>query len=131
MQKRAKKPTKMSTASWRTEVRRFCDTTSVKGVPKLMRARGPIRRALWTSCVLLGAAMATYQSYILLKVYCDFETSTSVEFINRDASFPDVTICKTNPPPDINVCLCVYYPFLLLFFSDCLIVLQITIPMIE
>ena len=93
----------MSSSPWRTEVRRFCDTCSVKGVPKLMRARGPVRRTLWTSCVLLGAAMATYQSYILLKVYCDFETSTSVEFKKWMDNFPDVTICKTNPPPQIEV----------------------------
>lgn len=53
---------------------------------------------MWLACVIFGTAMGSYQSYVIIKSFMRFETSTSVTYAeSQNLTFPDVTVCKTNP----------------------------------
>ena len=82
----------------RSEFRKFLETSSIKGLPRLIRSRGKCLYLMWIACVLFGTAMGSYQSYVIIQSYLRFETSTSVKYAeSANITFPDVTVCKTNP----------------------------------
>lgn len=87
----------------RDEIKQFCQTTTIKGLPRMIRAEGRYLRAMWAICVMFGSAVALYQIIYILTQFFLFETSTSIEELEKEETiFPDVTICKTNPPPILS-----------------------------
>ncbi len=74
----------------------FCENSSVKGVPKIVRARSAWQRVLWIFAVVLGTVIATYQVYQMLRIYLKFSTTMSMERTKETPPFPDVTVCNLN-----------------------------------
>ena len=83
----------------RTALVTFCQTTSIKGLPKVIRPQAICLRMLWAFCVLFGATMAFYQLTSIFRAYLRYETSTIIMELEKEPPvFPDVTVCKVNPP---------------------------------
>ena len=86
------------------QLRAFLLTTSIKGLPRLAKARHPLFRALWSLCVLLGSAVTLY---LVTRLFLQYEahsvTTTITE--NRDTSlaFPAITLCNLNPLANTNI----------------------------
>ena len=81
-------------------LKQFCQTTSIKGLPRMIKASVWSLRIMWALCVIFGSAVALYQIIYIMKAYFEYETSTTIEELEGEETiFPDVTVCKTNPPP--------------------------------
>lgn len=86
----------------REEVRNFCETLSIKGVPRVMQSEGASLKAFWILSVLTLFCVAGYQAYQLISSYLEFAVVTSfyekpfhpMTFI---PSIPITTICNENP----------------------------------
>ncbi len=78
----------------------FCESTSIKGVGKAVKASTPFLKISWVVCVLFGASMTSYLMYRIISQYVQYQTATSIkEIMGTVPPFPDVTICKINPSP--------------------------------
>ena len=60
------------------ELRRFANSTSVKGVPRLVRADTSAIRLLWTLAVLTFLGVSLNQTYVLVKEYLSYASATQV-----------------------------------------------------
>ena len=81
----------------------FCMTSSLKGLPKLLRAEGKLLRLLWLSGVLLGAVIGLYQAIAILKAFFEYQTNTHISLRqSAQKTFPDVTVCKVNPSTTVG-----------------------------
>ena len=79
-------------------VKTFLETTSVKGVPRMMKSRHVIFRVLWALAVLLGAGIAIYFLVELFRLYYSYKVTMSVkELQEQNLEFPSLTLCNLNP----------------------------------
>ena len=86
-------------------VHRFCQMTSIKGIPRLLRAKSFFMRFIWTISVVGFLCMAMAQVVVLTMEFRQYKTYTSIGevFINvfdpDEAKFysPDITLCNANP----------------------------------
>ena len=78
-------------------LRKFLETTSIKGVPRTLSSRGACFRVLWGSAVILGFLAASYFLFGLFSLYLSNSTTISIHQI-RDGghTFPSVTLCNLN-----------------------------------
>ena len=84
-------------------LRHYGETTSVKGVPKVLKSRRKPLQLLWLLAVLFGGGMAAYQLTSLLIKYFSYLTTTKLQEINKAPEFPDVTVCNLNPLKEMSV----------------------------
>ncbi len=78
----------------------FCESTSIKGVSRAVKASTPFLKISWAVCVLFGASMTCYLMYRIISQYLQYQTATLVKEITAmSAPFPYITICKVNPSP--------------------------------
>ena len=87
-------------------LRSFLLTTSIKGVPRLTRARHPLYRALWSVFVLSGSAITLY---LVTQLFLQY-TANGVTIViteERDTSliFPTITLCNLNSLANTNMTL--------------------------
>ena len=79
-------------------VRYFLETTSVKGVPKLVKASNWCLRLLWTLALIFGFGTATYFLTSLFISFANFSANVQLNEIPvHSEDFPDITICNLNP----------------------------------
>ena len=86
-------------------VYKFCQITSVKGIPRLLRAKSIFMRCVWTISVIGFLCMALFQATLLTMEYFQYKTYTStgevtLDYFGKDEAFtvmPDFTFCNTNP----------------------------------
>ena len=78
-------------------LRQFCETSSMRSVPRIVRAPTCVQRLLWLCALLAGVGMTTYQLYHLLGLYLSYRTSINMIHVKNSAPFPDVTVCNLNP----------------------------------
>jgi len=57
-------------------VRKFAETTSVRGVSRIVKAGDGVHRVLWTLTVASCAAMLVYQLTCVISQYLRYEFST-------------------------------------------------------
>ncbi|ELU12100.1 hypothetical protein CAPTEDRAFT_202195 [Capitella teleta] len=81
----------------RQKVRQFCETTTLKGVARVVKTQSKVSRFLWIIAVLLGTGVAVYQFTELLLGYFSHNVSAQVHEIYTEPPFPDVTVCNLNP----------------------------------
>lgn len=81
----------------KSTVIKFMETSSIKGLPRIVRAPNPVLRIVWLLGFLFGMAMAIYYLYALLAVYFSHTSVTSISEGHSNVSFPDVTVCNLNP----------------------------------
>ena len=86
----------MSTPILSTEARRFCQTTSLRGIPRIVNSKSTIHCIIWLLGVLTCTGVLVWQVAIIFKRYRSYPTNTislqSPEWDNT--TFPDITICN-------------------------------------
>ena len=91
-------------AATNSQLHTFLLTTSIKGVPRLTKARRPLFRALWFVFVLSGSAITLY---LVTRLFIQFCTNGVTIMITeeRDDSltFPTITLCNLNPLGNTNM----------------------------
>ena len=95
----------MAMSSKPSPLRKFLETTSIKGVTRTFKSRGCVFRVLWGSSVILGLATTTYFLIGLLTLFISNSTTLSVTQV-RDGShlaFPSVTLCNLNPLANTDI----------------------------
>ena len=88
------------------QLRAFLLTTSIKGVPRLAKAKHPLFRTLWAVFVMSGSAITLCLVTQLFITYLANDVTVEVREI-RDTSinFPAITLCNLNPMANTNVTL--------------------------
>ena len=85
-------------------LRSFLLTTSIKGVPRITRARSPLYRALWSVFVLLGSAITLYLvTQLFLQYMTNGVNMLITEERDNSLTFPDITLCNLNPLANTNM----------------------------
>ena len=87
------------------KVYEFCQTTSVKGIPRLLRTKSVFMRFVWTFSVIGFLCMAAFQAILLTMEYYEYKIYTStgevlLEYFdqtNGEIGTPDITLCNVNP----------------------------------
>ena len=89
-----------------TELRSFAETTSVRGIPRVMKANSRVTFVVWLIAVLTCAALLVWQLSVLLTRYFQYPISTLTVQAPawQNPTFPDITICNLDPTiyPDTN-----------------------------
>ena len=84
--------------SCKEEGKRFCQTTSLKGVPRLMRNQPALLRTIWTVAVISFLLLTLYQAFLIITKYYRFPTVTKITEKSTDFSeAPDIAICNSHP----------------------------------
>ena len=91
----------------KSELRRFAETTSLKGIPRIVKAKSPAIRALWLVAVLCLMMFTVYNCYNLIAQYLQKPKAITVNDVNAFGegyfehpylfSPPDITVCNQNP----------------------------------
>ena len=80
----------------------FAETTSVKGVSRVIKAQNVITQTFWCLAVVAcftGLVYSVANQYI---AYCNFDVSSSTKTKFMAPSFPDITVCNLNPYADFQ-----------------------------
>ena len=82
-----------------TELRSFAETTSVRGIPRVMKAKTRVTFFVWLVAVLTCAALLVWQLNVVLTRYFQYpiNTLTVQAPVWQNPTFPDITICNTDP----------------------------------
>ena len=83
----------------------FCQMTSMKGIPRLLRAKSVFMRFVWAINIIGFLSIAAYQTVLLTKEYFQYKVYTSTGEIimpyfdqtQENVGTPDVTLCNANP----------------------------------
>ena len=59
-------------------IRASCETSSIRCLPKLVRAKTLIQKTLWMFSLTIGLSVASYEVYKLLDTFLAHQTSLSV-----------------------------------------------------
>ena len=86
-------------------IQQFCQKTSVKGIPRILRTKSYFMRTIWTVSVTCFLSIAVYISFSLSSDYFKYRSVTSLREYNIDVSgssstsvrLPDITLCNMNP----------------------------------
>ena len=79
------------------ELKKFCETTSVAGVSRIVRTKEFFLKLIWTFFLLLCTGLLVYFLVTLFIEYYKWPTTTEFgEDLKNDIVFPDVTICSLN-----------------------------------
>ena len=84
---------------------RFCQLTSVKGVPRLLRTESVIMQFIWTISVIVLLCLALLQTTFLTMEYLHYKTYTftgeaniyNLRHEDGTTGVPDITLCNANP----------------------------------
>ena len=90
---------------------KFCQITSVKGIPRLLKAKSFFMRIVWAVSVSGFLCVAAIQSILLTMEYYNYKTYTYtgevlmgfVEKNDEVVGTPDITLCNTNPFASNNI----------------------------
>ena len=72
----------------------YAETTTVKGVPKVLKSKKLPLKILWLTAVLFGGTMAGFQLAHLLINYFNYPTNTRLREVNEAPEYPDITLCN-------------------------------------
>ena len=96
--------TATATKHVRTELLRLATTTSIKGLPRAVKAERPVLKVLWAVSTSVFIGFVIWQAIELVTEYLHFETVTMMKEINIDEGDnidempePDITVCNLNP----------------------------------
>ena len=85
------------------EIQRFCQSTSLKGVPRILRTGSLSLRCMWATAVLAFLCVAGLQSYDIVCEYLTYPTVTVVRekglnlFRDGEKLMPHILVCNLNP----------------------------------
>ena len=83
----------------------FCQLTSIKGFPRLLRTTSVFMRCVWTISVIGFLCLTMFHATLHAMEYFQYNSFTStgeivMEYLNqtnRTMGPPDITLCNTNP----------------------------------
>lgn len=89
------------------EIVKFCQTTSIKGIPRVVKADQQGFRVSWAFLVILLLTMATYMLYLLVIEYVAYPTYTLTQEKLFDGEtdkpiVPTMTLCNEYPFSSLN-----------------------------
>ena len=81
------------------EFRKFCKTTSVRGIPRIFQAKSRVVGVLWLTAFLTCFAVMSWQLSVILVRYFQHQVNTVIVQAPswQTPTFPDVTVCNLNP----------------------------------
>ncbi|XP_064621768.1 amiloride-sensitive sodium channel subunit gamma-like [Lineus longissimus] len=81
-------------------LKKFCMLSSVRGVPRIIKARNRLLRVLWIGTVVIFLSGTLLQLTDIIFNYLQFEKTQEQRVSLRTSSrFPDVTLCSLQPFP--------------------------------
>ena len=93
----------------KSEITKFCENTSVKGIPRVVKSPTKLLRAIWLVTVLLCMSIAFWQTSEIVIEFSGYPVTTTITEKNREEienenltdyksllTFPTVTVCNTN-----------------------------------
>ena len=86
----------------RQELRRFAETTGVKGVGRMVKSPSKVIRLFWLFSILICFGILLFQLYNVLYNYTSHTVIRSSKVIHTKPKFPDVTICNLFPVYNIS-----------------------------
>jgi len=86
----------------RQELRRFAETTTIKGVSRTVRAERRIVRVFWILALVSCFALLLYQISAVAVSYSKYNVIRNSVVDSRDPTFPDVTICSLFQLSDLD-----------------------------
>ena len=89
------------------EIRKFAETTSMKGVPRIMKAKALPVRILWIASLLGLLCLSVFICFQLISQYLSFDTAIRIRDLNSFGddyqnysevfALPAITVCNQNP----------------------------------
>ena len=85
-------------SSVKQEIRKFGESVSIRGVPKILKTKDRVLCTVWLCSVLGSTTVLVWLLTLLFQKYFAYPVSTTYgETKNETPTFPDVTICKLYP----------------------------------
>lgn len=84
------------------ELKRFAETTTIKGVGRTLRARQRAVRVFWISALVSCLAVLLYQTATVVINYCRRDVIRNSGIVIEYPNFPDVTACNLFPVSDFR-----------------------------
>ena len=75
----------------KSEAKTFLATTSIKGVPKILKSSSPVQKAMWLVAVLFGLTLCIMQLYSLFRLFLGYKVTTVIQTVETPNYFPDIT----------------------------------------
>ena len=84
------------------ELRRFAETTTIKGVSRTVRAERKIVRVFWILALVSCFMVLLYQMSAVVISYSKYNVIRNSGVDLREPEFPDVTVCSLFPLSDLD-----------------------------
>lgn len=81
----------------KVELRRFCESTSIKGIPRAVKSTNAIISLLWILAMVVCLAMLLFQATTVLIRYYSCAVIRNSFDRQTKPNFPEVTVCNLNP----------------------------------
>ena len=82
--------------SIRSELRRFGETVSVRGVSHIFKSTGTFVKVCWLLAVLISCTLLVWQLSAVFLKYFSFQITSTLEEVQDFPTFPDVSVCNLN-----------------------------------
>ncbi|XP_072175728.1 epithelial sodium channel subunit beta-like [Diadema setosum] len=90
-------PTNNLVKSWQTVVQRFCQSTTMHGVSRLVDSTRITFKLLWFVTVLGFLCILLWQAVLLVDEYTNHPSTTHIQLVTKTKlQFPAVTVCNMN-----------------------------------
>ena len=86
--------------SVKSTILKYCETTSVRGVPQALKSDDRVVRVIWIAALFVSVSMTVWQLQRVFSRYCDYQTVSTMREVKDAAVFPAVTACNTSPLGD-------------------------------
>ena len=84
-----------------SEIRRFSEQTTVRGVPRAARRSiSRVLRGIWIVALAVSLSITCWQLYSVVVKYTKYKTDTRMKEALHKTIFPWVTVCNESPPTD-------------------------------
>ena len=79
------------------ELLKFCETTSIRGLPRVLKAESRSLRTFWFIGLIACSGLLVYQVSLVFVKF--FQYGSVMNMLRKTAppNFPDITICNMNP----------------------------------
>ena len=83
--------------SFQGEIRKFGETVSIRGLPKIFKSRSWFLKIFWLLSVLAGLSILLWQLSAVFTKYLSYPTNTVYSEGQKPAVMPDTSICNAYP----------------------------------
>ena len=86
-----------SNTSFKVEFRKFGETVSVRGIPKILKSNARFLKMFWLVSVLASSCILLWQLSAVFIRYYGYPVTTTFTNAKDHPLFPDVTVCNLYP----------------------------------